>query len=295
MIQWKFWRPRDFDPGEALELLRLVGRAYVQYFEERYGASPEDWRPRSMRSRYERYRPGHLPAEYQLLEVIRWRQTRRDAWPIGFLAARGKQRLLIFRGTIHDSEWLRDLQLAQVPCPFMPRPGLSGGSVHRGFARIYSSLRPAPAELRALIGGGPLTVAGHSLGGALATLAALELHAIRPRVYVVGSPRVGDGRFAGLFDRLVPQSWRIENVWDPIVDTPVEDVRILRAHFPYRHAGRVRPIFSLSKIDGERLAHAIARGRALSALASDGDLDILFTHQLRTYEHGLTKMVHGSI
>lgn len=294
-MNWPFWRSQRFSPTEGLELLRLVGRAYVQYFEERYGASPEDWRPKSMRSKYERYRPGRLPAEYQILELIRYRQSKRNAWPIGFLARRKDECLLIFRGTIQDSEWLRDFDLVQVPCPFQPRPGIHNGSVHRGFARVYSALRPLPIDLRSHLRPGKLIIAGHSLGGALAILAALELHALEPRVYVFGTPRVGDGVFAAAVNRLAPLLWRVENVWDPIIDTPAEDVRILRAHYPYRHAGEARPVFSLSKIDGEGLAHAIAGGRALSALASEGDIDLLFTHQLRTYEHGLSKMVYGSL
>ena len=57
--------------------------------------------------------------------------------------------------------------------------------------------------------------AGHSLGGALATLAAVDLARARklPRlaVYTYGAPRTGNHAFARDYEATVPQTWQIIN------------------------------------------------------------------------------------
>jgi hypothetical protein len=69
-----------------------------------------------------------------------------------------------------------------------------------------------------------LRLAGHSLGGALATLLALDTVANgvfpRPVVYTFASPAVGDKLFAGRYDAAVPDSWRIANRNDIIPHLP---------------------------------------------------------------------------
>lgn len=71
-------------------------------------------------------------------------------------------------------------------------------------------------------------VTGHSLGGALATLHALELSssqlakrgAIYVTMYNFGSPRVGNRRFAELYNEKVKDSWRVVNHRDIIPSVP---------------------------------------------------------------------------
>lgn len=78
---------------------------------------------------------------------------------------------------------------------------------------------------------------GHSLGGALATLAAFDAAATEfasgqvegLTLYTYGSPRVGNGAFASSFDAAVPDAWRVTNANDVIA-------RIPRA-IGYRHIG----------------------------------------------------------
>lgn len=71
----------------------------------------------------------------------------------------------------------------------------------------------------------PISVCGHSLGGALATLAAVRLAAAagagagphRPvRCLTFGSPRVGDSAFAALGVK----GWRVFNEGDPVPMLP---------------------------------------------------------------------------
>lgn len=69
---------------------------------------------------------------------------------------------------------------------------------------------------------------GHSLGGALATLFALELSSsklaknghIQVIMYNFGSPRVGNKRFADNYNQAVKNSWRVVNHRDIIPTVP---------------------------------------------------------------------------
>ena len=58
-------------------------------------------------------------------------------------------------------------------------------------------------------------MAGHSLGGALATLAAYGVAKEHPDVtvacYTFGAPRTGNWAFARECDRVVPDNWSIIN------------------------------------------------------------------------------------
>lgn len=95
--------------------------------------------------------------------------------------------VLVFRGTTGRlSNWLTNLDMASCKWP-------AGGNVHRGFRNIllglWNTIAPVlePVEK-------PLYYTGHSLGGALATLAASLLPP--QSVYTFGAPRIGDTRFA---------------------------------------------------------------------------------------------------
>ncbi len=94
--------------------------------------------------------------------------------------------ILVFRGTMRFSNWVTNLHA--LPANWRP-----GGKVHQGFRRaITRAWKQIEAGLDTVKG--PLVYGGHSLGGALATLAA----SLRPprAVYTFGSPRVGDAEFA---------------------------------------------------------------------------------------------------
>ena len=94
--------------------------------------------------------------------------------------------ILTFRGTTR--------QLDDILTDLNTWPGLwSGdGRVHRGFFAAFELQRP---ELSAWLEGHPVRciVTGHSLGGALATLAATAFHAAR--LITFGAPRVGNHEF----------------------------------------------------------------------------------------------------
>lgn len=92
---------------------------------------------------------------------------------------------VVFRGTSGFEGWFSNLKVIQTAWP-------GGGSVHAGFLDDFLSLWDALLP-HADGTGRPLYYAGHSLGGALAVLAA----AARPATaaYTFGAPRVGDPDF----------------------------------------------------------------------------------------------------
>lgn len=111
--------------------------------------------------------------------------------------------------------------------------------VHSGFLSAYDSVRTRILSLIKLSIGAihdsaesfqkwDVYVTGHSLGGALATLLALELSSsqlakhgkISVTMYNFGSPRVGNKRFADVYNEKVKDSWRIVNHRDIIPTVP---------------------------------------------------------------------------
>ena len=72
--------------------------------------------------------------------------------------------------------------------------------------------------------GTKVTVAGHSLGAAVATLLALDIAVTLPAtdltLYTFASPRVGDAAFAAFCNIRVPLHFRIANRPDLVPHTP---------------------------------------------------------------------------
>lgn len=93
-------------------------------------------------------------------------------------------------------------------------PSTSGAKMHRGFSTAYLSVRgQIHRYLKDRNTVTHVTVTGHSLGGALATLCAVDVQYNFPNlaiaVYTFGTPRVGNDGFRESFNRRVPNSYRI--------------------------------------------------------------------------------------
>jgi hypothetical protein len=140
----------------------------------------------------------------------------------GYVARHEQDVVLIFRGTdTPTDEGNRCLLQWLVNCDFGQVDGF-GGRVHKGFAAatdhvwglVHSQVRSA------LVKGGRLWVAGHSMGGALAVLSAARLveeSVPVAGVYTFGTPRVGDAAFAASYR---PSLHCIENANDIVCHLP---------------------------------------------------------------------------
>lgn len=96
---------------------------------------------------------------------------------------------------------------------------------------------------------------GHGLGGAIATLAALDYASIpiEPHVYIFGSPCVGNMTFARIYNKLLDSSWHIYNISDQVVNNWIPAVA---NGYYYEHTG-IPIAFTYNLID-YHLNHTIA-------------------------------------
>lgn len=162
--------------------------------------------------------------------------------------------VVAFRGTASTMNIMTDLKAWSMPYPPHPRLSSSdtfGGPgkdtivskmfsaavrVHTGFykawsgegfnARVVDAVVAAARKMESSSPGPPIRifVTGHSLGGALACLGAMELKSALPDsklcVYTFGAPRVGNQAFGVYANQLVPDYWHIVRTDDPVARIP---------------------------------------------------------------------------
>jgi len=156
--------------------------------------------------------------------------------------------LVSFRGTVTPAEWAANLMSSLEPArldPCDPRPDVK---VESGFLSLYTSadktcrfggagscreqlLREVPRLIDTCAKGRPgeavsVTLAGHSMGSALALLFAYDLAELGLNrgapvtVFSFGGPRVGNAAFKARCDELGVKALRVANVHDPITKLP---------------------------------------------------------------------------
>jgi hypothetical protein len=165
----------------------------------------------------------------------------------------GGDAVVAIRGTEGIKEWVQDAQFLDEPFTCVA----GGGRTEDGFTEMYSSMTVeegagAPSIVKFLEtyawkrAVSSLTICGHSLGGAIATLLALDVAANTqapfndPTIYTYASPRTGNHDFAVKYHQTVKSTYRF-------VDT-VDLVPKLPGIFPYRHVTDAILLDSLSLI-----------------------------------------------
>lgn len=128
--------------------------------------------------------------------------------------------LVCLRGTQTPQEWLHNF--TAVPNPFSLVPGF--GWVHLGFERMYARVRASIGTTLAAVGDVRVTVLGHSLGGAMATLGAVDIKRNMGKTQVdlctVGGPRTGKVGFRRNFNDEIPIAYRVTNQFDIVPHVP---------------------------------------------------------------------------
>lgn len=170
--------------------------------------------------------------------------SRRDTE--GYIAANETMIIVAFRGTepTHLRDLLADAQFHKVQGPL--------GQVHRGFLHAFELVKDdmvnAILRFRDKTRPQSLWCTGHSLGGALAVVAAASLSVGGHKVnglYTFGQPRVGDETFANeCVRRLTGQHYRFVNNNDTVTRVPPRE-------FAYAHAGEVRYIDTDGQIQSD--------------------------------------------
>ena len=158
-----------------------------------------------------------------------------------YVAATDQWIVLAFRGTQVDDFWSSIIDWS-VDARFLPAMDSHGDWVHGGFLSavrgIWSDVEGYLRDLQATVAR-PLWVTGHSLGAALATVAANLLCANHTDglglrgLCTYGSPRTGDRGFGR---RISVPAWRFRNNMDLVTHVPIGLV--------FRHVGHLEFIDS---------------------------------------------------
>lgn len=210
-----------------------------------------------------------------------------------FLVSNGEYAVLAFRGTevTKRTDIVTDIKATKV--------SIIEGRVHRGFLDGYNSIREDILKSLKKVLGLPIYITGHSLGAALATVAANYLEGevidgapIRDQIaacYTFGSPRVGNKQYDREFKSPI---YRMVNTTDIVTIVPllamgyihIGDIRFLS-----RNMGEIRrgiPILqriffftmAIFRLFGPLVGdHGIEQYRKkLEAIAQDRNLELYF-------------------
>ncbi|MGF1934016.1 MAG: lipase family protein [Nostoc sp. ChiQUE02] len=224
----------EFNSLIAQKLAGLIQKVYEQF---------DEINKRKQGEKFDEINEPKLGEDYHLINELK-----ENGLPFGFVASKKSSNdvFVVFRGTKTFAEWFQDvniplvsyhdgrnregdkldrIQLIKSPVE-IPKVG-DFGRVTVGFRQIYISLRDA--MINALQDRDPdsrIFVTGHSLGGALATLAIPDILAntdFKPEqviLYTFASPRCGDREFATEFGAKGVKHWRIANTEDFVTMIP---------------------------------------------------------------------------
>ena len=173
------------------------------------------------------------PLKYSSCPALLYKKGRHTAEPdiegqgiLGYIFYQPscKRAYLVFTGTANGCMSMIDMDYQQVTYDKLLnyQETVEG---HRGFYQAYLSIRPQIIELlsgyqnsRNLA---ELVICGHSLGGALSTVATFDLAELKPHHYNFAGPRVFNVAGANLFNQLVHSSCRVTNSSDIVPTMPM--------------------------------------------------------------------------
>lgn len=195
---------------------------------------------------------------------------------------------VVFRGSDKKLDWQLNLDMKQEVVEFRqeviqdkiveqreqiyPYSGesSSGAKMHRGFITAYMSVRDEIHDYIKNQTAPAVTITGHSLGGALAALCAVDLQynfadKVAIEVFTFGAPKAGNKGFRDSYNRRVPESYRFVHGMDIVAALP-------RSWQGYRHTDREDRLgkrFSLrflsQRFEDHKITNYISNLKALAA------------------------------
>ncbi len=166
----------------------------------------------------------------------------------GFAVIKGDNAYVAFRGTQPDDP--TDILIDGL---FWPVNWQGDGQVHDGFLRAYNSIAPQLQDWLGQCKAKNVYLTGHSLGAAIATLAAALLP--ESRLVTFGSPRVGNAAFAAMFKNRVVD--RYVNCADVVAILPPESEyyeHVHGMHYLDRHGALIAAPSSLDMLQDQTIA-----------------------------------------
>ncbi|KAG6628544.1 hypothetical protein CIPAW_14G020500 [Carya illinoinensis] len=241
----------------------------------------------------------------------------------GEISRLGRRDVVIaYRGTTTCLEWLENLRATLTHLPGAGSDDLGsscGPMVESGFLSLYTSGTAGSPSLQHMVrqeisrliqsyGHEPLslTITGHSLGAALATLTAYDIKTTLERapelvtVISFGGPRVGNLKFRQLLEKQGTKVLRIVNSEDLITKLPGFVINDSNDDVPYNHSIHVAaglPSWIQKRVEETQLMYAEV-GRELRLSSRDSPylsgFNVATCHELKTYLHLVDSFVSSA-
>ena len=276
----KYAFPLGFDLNRALQLAGLVNCAYSQFLTPSSWTLPDGFVLLSPElSTKEQWKLGPLSEAVQGQAILS-----QPLVPFGFMGTVGTDVFVVIRGTKTPLEWFDDFSAE--PTPFQPND-VAWGITGLGYSRLYEWIG---AQIVQGLGtyrasGGSLEniyVTGHSLGAALAHLAAAGIAAefgVKPVTYTFSGPRAGDATFAATMKAVGLETWRIFNTEDIVPTVPPAAVQMATPNMgmsiltPMTQA--LSSFVKLASIGYQHVGHPIAATFHYDVVADNHNMDYL--------------------
>ena len=276
----KYTYPPGFDLPRALQLAGLVNCAYTQFLQPDAWKSPQGFvglTPALSSKEYWKFGPLSEAIEQHLPTPI-------VPSSFGFTGTIGTDVFVVIRGTKTPLEWFDDF--AAEPVPFLAA-GQPWGKIGRGYKRIFDDLGPQIIQALGAYrhGGGSLDtvyVTGHSLGAALAHLAAATIaqeFGVKPITYTFSGPRAGDSVFGAAMQGAGLETWRMFNTEDIVPTVPPAAVQMatpnMGMHGMTLLTQALTSFVKLTTVGYQHVGHPIAVTFHRDVVADNHDMDAL--------------------
>lgn len=236
MYQFPMYFPKGFDAVRARDLARLCQKAYELY-------EGTHQKPPLTKFEVEGYQDvtpfwgGFQFTSWRdaLVLLYAWIRLHARVWGFemfGYVARRGDDVFVVFRGTDSFLDWIGDVHMRQVPIDETASPGATGSPhwaaarMEQGVWRTYGSMRQQILKaVKALEKPGRrLFVTGHSLGAGLAIASVPDLlkntKFSSVSLYTFAGPRVVNREFGmAMLDHRV-ECYRVVHVEDLVPAAP---------------------------------------------------------------------------